>query len=627
MRLTRAAMRAQAQDETDAISIHEDIDASPQTSSPELDDNMRPVLRDITEDNTTTADEVAELKQSTRSRKPKASKKKGKAAKKDDNIDLEPELAAELAEAPVVTDTPGEETPEEPKELSINSCQLPETLAPTTPLVTDISECNANMTQTPERHVPLISNKTPKFDPDLHIAAPEPETVEEQQDSFVESIKTRSPVKPSQPASPDSFVKSIKSRSPAKSISRIEDSVEAMDALEDAIEEFSGKLPLIDHIECESPIKQLQPSPKSLPPSARKTALQTKATKPAKEVKLSPAKSKPAQLKSAPPRTNSGRVSTVKPTAKGPTINKSTVRPTTKPAPMPEPKMMSFSNSPLKPQPNLGAKRTTSGVLSTSRPAFVPAKSTKPPTKSTFMLPGEAYQAKMKAQREAQAEKEAADPTKKAFKARPAPNMTSRPSFAPRENKASLARKSSVPIAGTENKENEAPSRSPSKPAAAPTSKMDIKKTRPTAQANSSIRRTTTTTPPSKAVKKPSPIARPSMAPKPAPRPSMAPRVASITKPKTSSPSALSSAVVSKPATKVIGREVYGRTKLERERMEQEKREKEEAAKKARAEAAERGRQASRDWAEKQRLKALRDKAAKMAQEGGAAEVAVVEAA
>jgi hypothetical protein len=61
--------------------------------------------------------------------------------------------------------------------------------------------------------------------------------------------------------------------------------------------------------------------------------------------------------------------------------------------------------------------------------------------------------------------------------------------------------------------------------------------------------------------------------------------------------------------------------------MEQEKREKEEAAKKARAEAAERGRQASRDWAEQQRLKALREKAAKVAQESGVVEVAVVEAA
>jgi hypothetical protein len=244
------------------------------------------------------------------------------------------------------------------------------------------------------------------------------------------------------------------------------------------------------------------------------------------------------------------------------------------------------------------------------------------------MLPGEAYQAKMKAQREAQAEKEAADPTKKTFKARPAPNMASRPSFAPRENKASLARKSSAPIAGSENKENEAPTRSPSKPAAAPTSKMDIKKTRPTAQANSRIRRTTTTTPPSKDFKNPSPSTRPSIAPKPASRPSMAPRVASLTKTKTSPPSALNTAGATKPAAKVAGREVYGRTKLVREKMEQEKREKEEAAKKARADAAERGRQASRDWAEKQRLKALKEKekAAKVAQDDGFVEGAVVEA-
>jgi hypothetical protein len=49
------------------------------------------------------------------------------------------------------------------------------------------------------------------------------------------------------------------------------------------------------------------------------------------------------------------------------------------------------------------------------------------------------------------------------------------------------------------------------------------------------------------------------------------------------------------------GKEVFNRDKVEKESREKERREKDEAMKKARAEAAERGRQASREWAEKQK--------------------------
>jgi hypothetical protein len=54
---------------------------------------------------------------------------------------------------------------------------------------------------------------------------------------------------------------------------------------------------------------------------------------------------------------------------------------------------------------------------------------------------------------------------------------------------------------------------------------------------------------------------------------------------------------------KIKGREVFNRDKMEKEAKDRERREKEEAAKQARAQAAERGRIASREWAEKQRKK------------------------
>ena len=305
------------------------------------------------------------------------------------------------------------------------------------------------------------------------------------------------------------------------------------------------------------------------------------------------------------------------PVAKGPTITKSTTRPSTlvaKPAAIEVPKStMSFSNSPLKTQPNLAGKRVTSGPLSTSRPAFVPAKSSKPTTKATFALPGEAIQAKLKAQREQRAKQEEEDKDKKTFKARPAPSRTSRPSVFPRENKASLARKSSALTADgqTENKENVEPKAAPKPRQSVATGSvpntLNVKKRRTegndAVRANSAVRRTMGSAPLTAATKKLSPTARTSMAPKPATRPSFAPRVASLTKSTRPAPQSPDAAIQPKVPAKISGKEVYARMKLNLEREEKEKREKEEAAKKARAEAAERGRQASREWAEKQKRK------------------------
>ena len=621
-------MRAQAQDDPDAISIHEDTDDNtPHDHTAQEEEMSRPALKDITEDNyPTTTDEVAELKQSTRGKKVKGGSRKGKQAQKDHNEVAE--VTEEVTEQPTTKNSEGGEQQPELQEQDIEAS---ETLAPAHSPVPSISETEEMAAQTPDKNITTTS-KTPKFDPVLHAPEIDPDSAkDESSDSFVGSIKTRSPIKLSREPSRDSFVDSIKSRSPAKQASRIEDSVEAMDALEDAIEEVSIKLPQIEHIEIESPVKERQNTSTALPPSARKTALDAKVVaRTPKSARQSPIKTKAAQLRQAPPRTDSGRVSTVKPPAKGPTINKSTTRPSTV---MPKSTateatkaMMSFSNSPLKAQPNLAKKRVPSGALSTSKPAFVPAKSSKPPTKSTFALPGEVIAAKLKAQREAQKEERAKQEedvkNKKAFKARPAPSMSGRPSVLPRENKASLARKSSAPTADgqAENKENVAP-KAPLTPrtsiASGPNSKtLDIKKTRP--EPNSSVRRTTNFTPPT-ATKKFSPTTRPSIAPKPTSRPSMAPRVASLAKSTKSSPPSSDSTAQQKPAAKISGKEVYARTKLGRDKEEKEKREKEEAAKKARAEAAERGRLASREWAERQKRKMEAGKASKAVEESPAA--------
>lgn len=66
---------------------------------------------------------------------------------------------------------------------------------------------------------------------------------------------------------------------------------------------------------------------------------------------------------------------------------------------------MSFSASPAKSNPSTHQRRVTSGgVLSTSKPGFIPTKSSKPTTTSTFSLPGEAIAEKLKAKKEAREE-------------------------------------------------------------------------------------------------------------------------------------------------------------------------------------------------------------------------------
>ena len=648
--MTRAALRAYAQDE-DAISVHEDEDAGgPQNEDMQAEGQSRPVLKDITEDNySTTTEEASELKQSTPGRKPRAAKRKGRQATDDSNEG--PEVTKEVGDQAVASNKEGGE---QQPELGDQYMRAFETPAPTQLSIPGTCETEEMTAETPQRSI-SIGSKTPKFDPVLH--APEAEassTKVEQQDSFIDSIKTRSPIKLSREPSPDSFIESIKSRSPARGASRIEDSVEAMDALEDAIEEVSIKMPHIEHMNLESPVKARQTPPKALLPSARKTAVDAKATaetfksarssplKTPRATRLSPAKTTATPLKQAPPRTDSGRVSTVKPLATGPTITKSTTRPSTlvaKRTTTEAPKStMSFSNSPLKTQPNLAKKRVTSGTLSTSRPAFVPAKSSKPPTKSSFALPGEAIQAKLKAQREERSKQEGEDNEKKTFKARPAPSRASRPSVLPRENKASLARKSSALTADgqTENKENVEP-KAPSKPKPRPSvavgsvsNTLDVKKRRleenDAVRANSAVRRTLGSAPPTATTKKPSATARPPVAPRPAPRTSFTPRVASLTKPNRTFPELPDSAPQQKIPAKISGKEVYARSKLNLEREEREKREKEGAAKKARAEAAERGRQASRDWAEKQKRKIEAQKAASAANGATATAMRIVEA-
>ena len=671
MRLTRAAQRArEVETELDAhdnpIAIHEDTDISQQDQDDESERMSRPALKDITDvenSSSATIEDASELKMSTRGKTLVRGEGRKGEKKREGNETIErlglhqkplpPGFESNLPE----NTQQGEQVPgsdDSGPEEQVNSLQEQEsTLELEEPSQTsehpqtefDKLEQTVMCSTTPENPILSITSKTPKFDPDLHVPAQQSSSSQDlQEDSFIDSIKSRSPTKMSREPSHDSFVQSIKSRSPTRRTSRIEDSVEAIDALEDALEEFSGNLPGIQHeLEMpDSPAKLKTPgSARSLPPSARKTTVKTVASakkpsstkvSPCKNaaVKLSPARTKasPAKAsptKAAPLRPNPGRVSTVKP-AKASTVNKSTTGPTTippKPRPSVRPstlppkiqaqntteaaKGMSFSNSPLK---KLGPapKRVTSDQLSTSRPAFVPTKSSKAPTRSSFALPGEALAAKHKAQREARRISEEAEKDKKVFKARPAPKLASRPSVIPRGNKASQARMSAIGRivsdgsdgGNTSGKENVTPKPTNIRSTTTKTNNLTINKNRPVgAKANSAARRTTASTTTT------------TIPPKPHQRIHVATRTSIAPLPRATSLSSTTTTTIPPitPRTsaqqKVKGREVFGRPANQLKTQFEEKKEKEEAAKKARVEAAERGRVASREWAERQRVKAL----------------------
>jgi hypothetical protein len=193
--------------------------------------------------------------------------------------------------------------------------------------------------------------------------------------------------------------------------------------------------------------------------------------------------------------------------------------------------------------------------------APAPPKSSKAPTVPSFTLPGEAVAAKLKAQREERVKREEEeDNTKKtAFKARPVPVHRNGAAIV-RQKAANKTRES---LMNGDTKENVLPTR---------TGSIAGKR-------NSTI----------------------------VPRSTFG---ASATG--SSNLSKRNSVLVSKAITandvntqRLKGREVFSRDKLEKEQRDKEKHEKEEAAKKARAEAAERSRVLSREWAAKQKQKAM----------------------
>lgn len=431
------------------------------------------------------------------------------------------------------------------------------------------------------------------------------------------------------------------------------DAIEAMDALQDELDEVIKGLPNLDDSP-DSPVKTTHPPAET----ARKG---TKAA----ASKTTTASKKPisAAAKTTLNRTPSVRTTTAKltKTTQPSALSRSnSVKPATKPAtnpttasaarpppakPRPSSVIISKEDAPKapdgKPADYLASRRRPISMQFPTPPA--PPKNVKAATKPTFTLPGEAIAARLKAAREERLRREEEEEKKRrAFRARPVPGSV-KVGAAVKQTVASRARVSlmgdGVAVGGAEaGKENRG-------------------LTANGGAAAGGLKRSSTVTGATSASKRGSVVmgraavgakgkdtvggaAAKEKDNKRASTAATLTRTASLSVPKrqdngnasganrpsvtSGASSSLSNRVPSNASNGGAsksnkGKEVFNRDRLEKEARERDRKEKEEAAKKARAEAAERGRLASREWAERQRRKVEEEKARRAAAEGAVA--------
>lgn len=433
------------------------------------------------------------------------------------------------------------------------------------------------------------------------------------------------------------------SRSASKSPMRIEESIEALDALEEALENVGKAVSHFDSsTEEKSPRKKVFPKNATSTPSAHaKTPRKTPvASRVSRAPSAAPKSMKPAATGIA--RASSVRVAPVRDIRKDSTETfdylASKRRPVSVsfPTPPPPPK----GRAPTKPTFQLSsetvaaklkaqkeerlkreAEREVEGAPLKQRPISMPpvAKSTKAPTKANFQLPGEAIAAKLRAQKEEREKREAESAQGPQPKARPVSICMPPPTVKSTKplTKATFQLSGDAVAAKLRTQREERQKREEEAEAA---KKAAASKPRPTIRKPVAL--------PSRAapgVTIPPPPKSDSLQPPPPQRStSLASKRSSIQLSRSVSDSTngsnRNSLLIAKATVtpvdavqqKLKGREVFNRDKMEKEAKERERREKEEAAKQARAQAAERGRIASREWAEKQRRKmmdAVRSKA------------------
>ena len=402
----------------------------------------------------------------------------------------------------------------------------------------------------------------------------------------------------------DSFVEQITCRSPAKPVSRVEDSIEALDKLEEALEALD-QAALAERMAPLGDIELMEKNRKKLLVTAKATQKQSTG-KPTKSkpgygtVRVKPTAPKHVpELKKASSMTfKSATSSTTKENEEKTKVQPAAKAPVKRPASLLPPKEpVKSTKVPTRPtfelpgeavarklkeqrEARLAQRESSEVSVPTARVVSGPKiKSTKPPTVPTFRLPGEeisqrkkeAHEARLKAQEEEERKR-------REFKAKP-PRKSIVPNTLPRDTVASRARQSRIGLENMDNDSLPASKRSSTVGAHRP-SILQLEKV----FANTSAPRAPSQPP----ARKPSPVVQGFSGL------SMSGR-------------AMQRTVSSNDAQvqRQRAKEIYNRDTKLAEDIEREKREREAAAKRAREEAAERGRQASREWAERQQAKKL----------------------
>ena len=400
----------------------------------------------------------------------------------------------------------------------------------------------------------------------------------------------------------DSFVGKIITRSPVKPQTRIEDSVEAIDAFEDEMEKIGELMPAIG--DTMPPMKTKTPKKNSAniagsksksfrgEKSARSKAVIATATPVSKGVsqknrQRSLGESEGSAQANADVKHNASKHAPPTAVKRVSSINKAPFQPAKSTKPPTRPIFELPGDAVARKLKDKREERLRNENKGDDKNVEIksvlkPVKSTKPLTHPDFELPGDAVARKLKEQRENRLKQQEADAEsiRGAFKARPV-----RASQGPAV-KSNATTKARMSLARESTESQRAPNIRPASKRSASVSLGDANHRLSTL---------------SVAKRAHTPIAGPS------PRTTRGPSLAAT------SSSRLSISVAARRVARngnseyqsVRGRAVFERNKATIEELERLRKEKEEAARKARVEAAERGRLASRQWAEKQKARKI----------------------
>ncbi|KAK3297718.1 uncharacterized protein B0H64DRAFT_357766 [Chaetomium fimeti] len=415
----------------------------------------------------------------------------------------------------------------------------------------------------------------------------------------------------------------------SRPLSRIEDSVEALDQLEDEIEALTQVARLERMLSPEGATPQFKAASAQSTPLKRATSVRAPASARSKTVERSASVRKPTSTGDGEQATASSARKVARPTSLLPPkpLAKSSRAPTTSTFELPGEaavarRLKEQREQRMSQQISPEQAAALAAAYSPSKPHF---KSAKPPTQSTFELPGEAISRKKREAREAKLRaQEEEERKRREFKARPIRGSLV-PNSVPRETLASLARlktrgTDSSADSGTTTVTPVAKKRQSTLFASSSTSAN----TRP-----SKTNTTTTTTTPTSATTSATLPTRGRN-----PEPHLSTGTTSTTTSLTRAASTSTASVHSRSSKvsageaaqqKLRGKEVFARDNSYAADREREKKERERAAREAREQAAERSRELSRLWAEKQRVKREGEERRRrmVREEGGVEEVGV----